>query len=67
MSLLARLYIVKSCPNCESAWDLGEDHHVSCIVCGNRKGEITGWVWGILIDPFCWIGHWIVNRNIKMQ
>ena len=60
--------IVDSCPNCDSAWTGGHPNPQEityCIICGNRKGEVTGWVWGRLVDPFLWINKYIVSRNIK--
>ena len=60
--------VIDSCPNCDSAWTGGHPNPqdlTHCIICGNRRGEITGWVWGRLIDPFLWINSRIVSRNIK--
>lgn len=59
--ILKSCKIVDSCPNCDSGEELGENEHLDCIVCGDKEGKITGWVWGKLIDPFCWIGQ----RNVK--
>lgn len=67
MNLLCRLFTA-SCPNCDSAWTGGcvdPENRTSCIVCSNRKGEITGWVWNRLVDPFLWYSNWIVHRNLK--
>lgn len=64
------LQIIEDCPNCESAWTGGHPNpqrRTTCIVCGGRDGEITGWVWGVIVDPFCWIGQWIVARNLKRR
>lgn len=43
---------IESCPNCDSAWTGGHPNP-------------TGWVWSRLIDPFCWIGQWVVGRNMR--
>ena len=70
MNLLKRMCIIDSCPNCESAWTEKREQlstRTNCIVCGNKQGEITGWVWGRLIDPFYWVGQWIVNRNLNQK
>jgi hypothetical protein len=61
-------HIVARCPNCESAWTGGcidPENRTHCIVCGDKEGKITGWVWGGLIDPFCWLGQRNVSRNLK--
>jgi hypothetical protein len=66
--LLYKLGIKARCPNCESAWTGGHPDPwtlTHCVVCGNKRGEITGWVWGRLIDPFCWLGQRNVARNMK--
>lgn len=66
--ILRLLHIIESCPNCDSAWTGGHPNPedlTHCVVCGNKKGEITGWVWGKLIDPFCWLGQRNVARNMK--
>ena len=66
--ILLKLHIIESCPNCDSAWTGGHPNPqdlTTCIVCGRRKDQkITGWVYGSLIDPFCWITHHIVKRNL---
>jgi len=70
MNLLAKLHIIENCPNCESAWTEGWtnlQNQKYCVVCENKKGEVTGWVWGQVIDPFCWIGRYIVNRNFEAK
>ena len=64
---LKALKIVEYCPNCASAFTGGHPNPedlTHCIVCGNRKGEITGWVWSRLVDPYCWVGRAIVSRNM---
>lgn len=65
---LQALRIVARCPNCESAWTGGcpnPEELTHCLVCGDQHGKITGWVWGPLVDPFCWIGRRTVDRNLK--
>jgi hypothetical protein len=63
-----KLGIIARCPNCESAWTGGvadpfaETH---CIVCGDKDGKITGWVWGRVVDPFYWLGRRNVRRNLN--
>jgi hypothetical protein len=67
-SALKFLHVVDYCPNCDSAWTGGNPdpaNRTFCMVCGDRKGKITGWVWGKAIDPFCWIGRLIVDRNFE--
>lgn len=62
--ILKLFKIVDSCPNCDSAWTGGNpnpEDRIDCIVCGDKNGKITGWVWGKLVDPFCWLGQ----RNVK--
>jgi len=59
---------IESCPNCDSAWTGGHPNPkdiTSCIVCNDKHGKMTGWVWSRLIDPFCWIGQWVVGRNMR--
>lgn len=66
--LLKFLHIIDSCPNCEGAWTGGSpspETLTHCVTCGNKRSEITGWVWGKLVDPFCWIGQRITARNLK--
>lgn len=68
--LLKKLCIVNSCPNCDSAWTGGNpnpENLTHCIVCGNKEGKITGWVWGRLIDPFYWLGQRNVKRNLQLK
>jgi len=65
--LLKQLGIVARCPNCESAWTGGHpnpEELTHCIVCGDKEGKITGWVWG-WVDPFCWLGRRNVARNLR--
>ena len=60
--------IVESCPNCESAHTggcLSPESLEYCIVCGDKDGHITGWCWGKMVDPFCWLGHRNVARNLR--
>jgi hypothetical protein len=67
--ILNFFYIVERCPNCDSAWSGGvsdPEKLTHCLICGNRKGEITGWVWGLLVDPFCWIGQYYTSRNLRV-
>ena len=66
--ILRFLRIVDTCPNCDSAWTGGcpdPEKQTHCIVCGDANGLITGWVWGRLVDPFCWLGERNVDRNLK--
>jgi hypothetical protein len=68
--LLKFLRIVERCPNCESAWTGGHPNPedlTHCIVCGDKEGKITGWCWGKLVDPFCWIGQRNVKRNLSLK
>lgn len=71
MKLLSRIIcglFTASCPNCESARTGGckdPENRTWCIVCSNRKGEITGWVWNRLVDPFLWYSNWVFDRNLK--
>jgi hypothetical protein len=68
--LLKRLRIVERCPNCASAYTGGHPEPwtlTHCVVCGDGEGKITGWVWGRLIDPFCWLGQRNVKRNLKRK
>jgi hypothetical protein len=54
--ILRFLKIIDTCPNCESAWTGGNsspENLTDCVVCGDKNGKITGWVWGKLVDPFC--------------
>jgi len=70
IAILKKLRIIASCPNCDSAWTGGcrdPEKRITCIVCGNKEGKITGWVWGKLIDPFCWIGQYYVKRNLERK
>jgi len=65
--ILKKLKVVDSCPNCDSAWTGGcrnPQDRTHCIVCGDKDGKITGWVWGKLIDPFHWMGRRNVSRNL---
>lgn len=67
--ILSFLYIVERCPNCDSAWSGGHRDPgtlTHCLICGDRKGRITGWVWGLLVDPFCWLGQYRVSRNLRI-
>jgi len=62
--------IIAHCPNCESAWTGGNPNPedlTDCVVCGDKDGKITGWVWGGLVDPFCWLGQRNVHRNLKRK
>ncbi|MCK9463027.1 MAG: hypothetical protein M0R80_25675 [Proteobacteria bacterium] len=64
------LHIVDSCPNCDSAWTGGcpnPEDRTTCIVCGDKESKITGWVWGKVVDPFCWLGQHNVARNLKLK
>lgn len=66
--LLKFLRIVDSCPNCESAWTGGNpnpENRTHCLVCGDKNGKITWWVWGKTVDPFCWLGQANVARNLE--
>lgn len=68
--LLFKLHIIETCPNCDSAWTGGDpnpENLTSCVVCGNKEGKITGWVWGRLIDPFCWMGNRTVRKNLYKE
>ena len=65
--ILKFLKIIDTCPNCDSAWTGGHPNpweRETCIVCGNKQAKITGWVWGKLVDPFCWLGQRTVARNL---
>jgi len=65
--VLKSLGIVARCPNCASAWTGGHPNPEDiehCIVCDNHNGIMTGWVWGPVIDPFCWFGQHNVSRNL---
>ena len=66
--ILKRCHIVDECPNCASAWTGGHNSPETlthCMVCGDKEGKITGWVWGRLVDPFYWLGHRTVARNFN--
>ena len=73
MNLLGKIIcglFTSDCPHCEAAWTGGckdPENRGTCIVCANRKGETTGWVWNRLADPFYWRGHWVFNRNLKQM
>ena len=67
--LLNKLHIVEGCPNCESAaveYSWVGITHTHCVVCGDKEGKITGWVWGKVIDPFCWLGQRNVARCLDL-
>ncbi len=67
--LLKKLRIIDTCPNCKSAWTGGHPNPETlthCIVCGNKESKITGWVFGTLVDPFCWLGQYYVKRNLRV-
>ena len=68
--ILKWLKIVDRCPNCASAWTGGHPDPwrlTHCIVCGDSEGKITGWVWGVLVDPFCWLGQFNVAKNVRLM
>ena len=57
-----------TCPNCASAWSSGcfsPKRENFCMLCSNKKGVKTGWVWSRLVDPFLWINHRVVERNLE--
>ncbi len=61
-----RLGIIARCPNCESAWTGGINdpyNETHCLVCGDKNGRITGWVWGTMIDPFRYLGQRTFRKN----
>ena len=69
LALADRCGLITDCPNCESAWTGGRpnpDDRKHCVVCGNKKGEITGWVWTRLVDPFGWLQQRTLRRNHSM-